>query len=343
MLCLSETNLNASGSRQTALHDSAAGATRAIFGRSVFVRAVVEVSNFCRENCAYCGMRRDNRSLHRFRARQEQIAELILHHLPATVTDINIQSGEDPVVVRQVVLPLLETLQRETSLGVSLCLGTLSPELYDELQTAGASLYIMKFEAGEATRYSAAHAPGSLVERLRHIRLLAESGWFVSSGFIAGLPGQSLRDFRADLELARSLPLSGCSVSPFIPGDDTPLAQAPAGNADWTFNGMAALRLMRPDWVIPAVSALNLVDGDGYRRGLRAGANLVTINMTPDEMRDDYIIYKRDRFIMTEARVLAAIEAEGLIPSRQGLADYYKEQLTRDKTASKMATTAVRI
>ncbi|MGA2557506.1 MAG: radical SAM protein [Verrucomicrobiota bacterium] len=285
-------------------------------------------------------MRRDNRSLHRYRARQEQIAELLLHHLPATVTDINIQGGEDPVVVREVVLPLLATLQRETSLGVSLCLGTLTPEMYDELKSAGASIYIMKFEAGEAARYETVHAPGTLPERLRNIRRLAEGGWFVSSGFIAGLPGQSLRDLRADLELARSLPLHGCSVSPFIPGEDTPLGKAPAAKADWTFNSMAALRLMRPDWVIPAVSALNLVEGDGYRRGLRAGANLVTINMTPDGMRDDYIIYKRDRFIMTEARVLAAIEAEGLTPSRQGLADYYRKGMASPATRERASVTS---
>ncbi len=340
MDCLTETDLNASGLRQKALHQSAAEATRAGFGRNVFVRAVVEVSNFCRENCAYCGMRRDNRTLHRYRARQEQIAELLLRHLPATVTDVNIQSGEDPVVVREVVLPLLETLQRETSLGVSLCLGTLTPEVYDELQSAGADIYIMKFEAADASRYEAVHAPGSLTERLRHIRLLAARGWFVSSGFIAGLPGHSWRDLRADLELARSLPLHGCSVSPFIPGDDTPLAEAPAGNSDWTFNGMAALRLMRPDWVIPAVSALNLVEGDGYRRGLRAGANLVTINMTPEGMRDDYIIYKRDRFIMTEARVLAAIEAEGLTPSRQGLADFYRNRMASPATRERASATS---
>lgn len=240
MDCLTETDLKASGSRQKALHPSAAEATRAGFGRNVFVRAVVEVSNFCRENCAYCGMRRDNHTLHRYRARREQIAELLLLHLPATVTDINIQSGEDPGVVREVALPLLETLQRETSPGVSLCPGTLTPEVYDELQPAGAAIYIMKFEAADASRYEAVHAPGTLMERLRHIHMLAARGWFVSSGFIAGLPGHSWRDLRADLELARSLPLHGCSVSPFIPGDDTPLAEAPAGNSDWTFNGMAS-------------------------------------------------------------------------------------------------------
>ncbi len=340
---LNETDLNASGARQSALHDSAAEATRAEFGRNVFVRAVVEVSNFCRENCAYCGMRRDNRTLHRYRARHEELAELLLDHLPASVTDVNIQSGEDPAAVRQVVLPLLKTLQRETSLGVSLCLGTMTEEIYDELHAAGAAIYIMKFEAGDAFRYEAAQAPGTLAERLRHIRLLAQRGWFVSSGFIAGLPGQTLNHLLADLALARSLPLSGCSVSPFIPGDDTPLADARAAKADWAFNGMAALRLMRPNWIIPAVSALNLVDDDGYRRGLRAGANLVTINMTPDAMREDYIIYKRDRFIMTEERVLAALDAEGLTPSRQGLADYYKEQMARTSAAPDIAAPAIRV
>jgi biotin synthase len=339
---LSETNFRACGTRQTELHAAAARAARAEFGRNVFVRAVVEVSNFCRENCAYCGMRRDNRALHRYRARQEQIAELLLNHLPAAVTDINIQSGEDPVVVREVVLPLLQTLRRQTSLGVSLCLGTLTPELYDELQAAGASLYIMKFEAGNAARYEALHAPGAWIERLRHIRMLAARGWFVSSGFIAGLPGQSLRDLAEDLELARSLPLHGCSVSPFIPGDETPLAAAPPADPDLTFNVMAALRLTRPGWVIPAVSALNLVESDGCRRGLRAGANLVTINMTPEGMRGDYVIYKRDRFIMTEERVLAAMEAEGLTPSRQGLADYYKEQQSRATLEPDITASAAR-
>src|SRR5271170_7153302 len=170
---LNETDLTATDTRQVAMHESAAAATRTEFGRNVFVRAVVEVSNFCRENCSYCGMRRDNRTLHRYRARHEQIAELLIHHRPASVTDVNLQSGEDPVVVREVVLPLLETLRRETSLGVSLCLGTLTPPLYDALQEAGATIYIMKFEAGEAARYEAAQAPGTLAERLRHIRRLA--------------------------------------------------------------------------------------------------------------------------------------------------------------------------
>src|SRR5690242_18084792 len=93
--------LHLRGDRQTAFHAQAAEAARSRFGRAVFVRAVVEISNYCRENCVYCGMRRTNRSLKRFRARADQIADLLVHHRPASVTDVNIQAGEDPVAVRE--------------------------------------------------------------------------------------------------------------------------------------------------------------------------------------------------------------------------------------------------
>ena len=222
------------------------------------------------------------------------------------------------------VLPLVRTLRRETSLGVSVCLGTLNEPLYDELQAAGASLYIIKFELADAARYEQLEAPGTLAERLRHIRLLVARGWRVSSGFIAGLPGQGVDDLLANLRLARELPLGGCSVSPFIPGEATPLARAAMGDLDTTLNCMAALRLMRPELMIPAVSALNLTGADdGYRRGLRAGANLCTINLTPAELRADYLLYKRERFIMNEERVLNAIAAEGLEVSPTGMTEHW--------------------
>ena len=325
-----ELDLTFNGSHQAALHERARTATRERFGRNVFVRAVVVVSNFCRENCAYCGMRRDNRTLTRYRAKHEQLAELLLDHRPSSVTDVNIQAGEDPVAVREVVLPLIRTLQRETRLGISVCLGTLTPELYGELHAAGAGIYIMKFEVSDATSYEMLEAPGTLNERLKNIRHLAQTGWKVSSGFIGGLPGQTAGDLVNNLRLASELPLHGCSVSPFVPGEDTPLAGFPPSDADWTLNAMAALRLMRPDWVIPAVSALNLAAEDGYRRGLHAGANLTTINLTPAELREDYVIYKRERFIMTEERVLNAIAAEGLTPSRLSLAEFYRQGAARE-------------
>jgi biotin synthase len=167
-------------------------------------------------------------------------------------------------------------------------------------------------------------SPGKFEERLANICHLAKTGWRVSSGFIAGLPGQTKDDLLANFTLAGQLPLAGCSVSPFIPGEETPLANESMANIDVTLNCMAALRLMRPDWVIPSVSALNLAGaGSGYRRGLRTGANLVTINLTPAEERENYLLYKRDRFIMTEERILKAIAAEGLEISALSLADFY--------------------
>lgn len=254
----------------------------------------------------------------------DRIAEVLIGARPAAMTDVNIQTGEDPRAMEEVVLPLIRLLRRHTPLGISVCLGTLDEGWYSALRESGATLYIMKFEIADADRYREFGAPGTLEERLRHIRSLAGSGWHVSSGFIAGLPGETNAHRMQNLRLAASLPLCGCSVSPFIPGVETGLSGAPAGDVELTLNCMAWMRVLRPDWVIPAVSALNLSQpGLGYRRGLRAGANLVTMNLTPENFRSDYLLYTRDRFVMTEERVLSAIADEGLEASATSLADHH--------------------
>lgn len=319
---------------QTGLHARAAEAARARFGREVFVRGVVEVSNFCRENCHYCGMRRDNRALDRYRAEVDRLAELLVHHRPASMTDVNLQAGEDPVAVREVALPLIRLLRRHTSLGISVCLGTLDESHYEALREAGADIYILKFETADHGHYERCEGPGTLAERVQHIRRLAATGWFVSSGFIAGLPGGNVDGLVSSARLAASLPLRGCSVSPFVPGPHTPFAEETTGSVDLTLNCMAVLRLLRPDWLIPAVSALNIGEpGRGYRRGLGTGANLVTINLTPPDLRGDYVLYKPDRFIMTEERILNAIDAEGLAPSATGLVEYFHRTARGAETA----------
>jgi biotin synthase len=326
-LLVTRENLRLEGTAQAEFHARAAERAAERFGREVFVRGVVEISNFCRENCAYCGMRRSNRRLIRYRARVDQLAELLIEHRPVSMTDVSLQGGEDPVAAREIALPLIRMLRRETPLGVILCLGTLDHGLYDELRAAGAAIYILKFEVADGPMYERLEAPGTLAERLDHIRLLASRGWHVSSGFIAGLPGQTEDQMLANFRLLQHLPLRGCSVSPFIPGNETPLGEAPMAGVDVTLNCMATMRLLRPDWVIPCVSALNLASPrDGYQRGWRTGANLATINLTPDEIRGDYVLYKRDRFIMTEERVLDAIAAEGLVPSRRSLVEHYRQK-----------------
>src|SRR5215471_8143896 len=126
--------LRSQGEAERAFHKKAAQTARRRFGNHVFVRAVVEISNYCRQNCHYCGMRRENRGLHRYRAEYEQLAELLIHHRPASVTDVNIQAGEDPVAVREVALPLIQALRRETDLGIGVCLGSLNAASYAELK-----------------------------------------------------------------------------------------------------------------------------------------------------------------------------------------------------------------
>jgi biotin synthase len=311
-----------------ALLERAGHTARSHFGPRAFVRAVLEVSNFCRQNCTYCGMRRDNKSLARYRADTDILRRILFDELPSSVTDINFQTGEDPVAVREILLPLIHEITRNTRIGVSVCLGTLDAKLYDELFQAGARYYIIKLETGNAVHFRQLQAPGTLEKRIHAIRHLATNGWWVSSGFIAGLPGQTDSHLRETLDLLQSLPLAGSSVSPFIPGPDTPLAQATTAPFGLALHCLAWMRLMNPTHVIPAVSAMNIVQSDGYVRALRAGANLTTINLTPEAWRDDYLLYRRSRVIMGEQRVLDAIEAAGLEPSTTGLIEFLSRKST---------------
>lgn len=309
---------------QEVFHARAAAARDAVFGRQVFVRGVVEVSNYCRQNCHYCAMRRDNLELARYRLAADELADRIIHHRPASITDIDIQAGEDPVAVRDVVLPLVRELRRRTDLGVTLCLGTLTSRQYNELREAGGEYYVLKIETGNAKHYRLLEAPGTLARRLEAIRYLARTGWKVSSGLIIGLPGQTQEYVRESLQLLSELPLAGCSVSPFVAGEQTPLEGKQDGSIELTLDCVAWMRLASPQWIIPAVSAMKLVSENGYVRAFQAGANLATINLTPRNVRGDYPIYKRDRVIMDEERVLSAIGQAGCQPSRVGVSEYLR-------------------
>lgn len=315
-------SLDLAGDAAAGLRASAADVRARGFGRTVFVRAVVEISNFCRENCGYCAMRRDNRGLARFRLSADEVFEEIQAALPDAVTDLNIQAGEDPRAVREVAIPLVRRLREETSLGLSLCLGTLSARDYGELKEAGGDYYVMKIETGDAAHFREVMAPGTLDERVSAIRGLAGSGWQVSSGFVLGLPGQTPEIIDRTVGLLEGLPLAGCSVSPFIPGEDTPFAGHPPESLERTLNAVAALRLRRPQWIIPAVSAMGMAGEGGYAAALRSGANLATINLTPPKARNDYQIYRKDRRIMTAERVREEIAAAGCLPSKTGIRDW---------------------
>jgi biotin synthase len=321
----SHQSIYADGRLQAELHHKAGIVRNHYFGTSVFVRGVVEISNFCRQNCSYCGMRRENRSLKRNRAQLEKLQDLIIHHRPASITDINIQAGEDPIAVRDIAIPLIRKIREETNLGMSVCLGILSTKEYDQLREAGAEYYIIKLETGDPIHYRQIQAPGSLEKRLQAIEYLNSSGWKVSSGFIVGLPFQTTEHLMSTLDLLYSLPLTGCSVSPFIAGEQTPFSQFSNGNIEATLNCLALMRHATPLRIIPAVSAMGLVGFNGYARAIQAGANLVTMNLTPSDLRENYVIYKRNRIIMDEERVLQAVQQAGCEISKVSLFQYLKE------------------
>jgi len=184
----------------------------------------------------------------------------------------------------------------------------------------------MKIETGNSEHYNFIGPPGTLAERVVAIcYLVAGKGWKVSSGLIVGLPGQTQAQVEQTLNLLTLLPLAGCSVSPFVAGGQTPFVDAPNGDIEQTLNCMAWPRLRGPQWIIPAVSAMRLVSEDGYVRAFNAGANLATINLTPRAVRADYPIYRRDRIIMDEERVLSAIEEAGCNLSRVCIAEHLRK------------------
>jgi biotin synthase len=317
--------LLARGAEQARLHEQANAAVNTEFGRGVFIRGVVEISNFCRQNCHYCGMRRSRTDLPRYRIPLEVLQEFLIHHRPSYLTDLNLQAGEDPKAVREIALPLIKELRARTNLGISVGLGSLDPKLCEELRAAGATFYVIKFETTNVESYRRLEAPGDLAVRLDAILRLAATGWHVSSGFIAGLPGETLSDLADALQLIAELPLIGASVSPFVPGCDTPLAGAAPGNIETALNCVALLRLRHPGHIIPAVSAFGRDDAEGYVRALRAGANLATINLTPAAWRDNYPIYNSQRWIMDEERLLRSLEAAGREPVTTSLAKFLEQ------------------
>lgn len=314
--------LETRGEKAEQLRNSSQQTRNRIFGNTAFVRGVVEVSNYCRENCSYCGMRRDNRTLSRFRIEREKIIRMIDVGLPAMVTDLNLQAGEDPQVIDEIIIPVVQYIRAHTKIGVSLALGTLSEPQYKALRDAGAFYYIIKLETGDSDHYRELRAPGTYKERLGAIQSLAKTGWKVSSGMIMGLPGQSLEMVAQTIQILVELPLAGVSVSPFIPGEETPFANEKLSEIDSTLNALAILRLASPERIIPAVSAMKLLGRGSYVDALRAGANLVTMNLTPAKERGDYLLYKRGRAIMDQEQIRLALDEAKLEASHASMSDF---------------------
>ncbi|MEU3493186.1 radical SAM protein [Kitasatospora cineracea] len=303
------------GAEREELFRQARAARSAVFGDEVVVRGVTEITNQCRVNCVFCPMRRDNtRKNSDFRTESSQLVDVAASVKASGINVMFFQGGEIPQTTRVVgeALPgILDLYDGEVE--ILLNLGNKRRSEYEYLREQGATSYILKFETSDP-RLAEEVRQESLDSRLKCLQDLLDLGYRVGTGSIIGLPGQQVADVARDLVFARDLGVHMCSVAPFIPAPDTPLADHPAGDVELALNAIAVSRLLAPDWLVPAVSALSKIAGEGQYRGLMAGANVITVNFTPDEQRDRYLIYGRDRFVVKRDYASGVIARTGLRP-----------------------------
>ena len=261
------------------------------------VRSVIEVSNVCRQKCNYCAIGGKDQALN-YTLSADVMVALMKHLIEKGRQTILLQSGEN--VNEEFIGDLATAIRRVKKeypqLRIILCCGDLSKEQYHELKLAGANDYILKFEASNPTLFARCKPNDTLDNRLHCIELLHEEGFRIGSGNIVGLPGQSVDDLVSDLQLAHKLPLSMNSTTIFVPAENTPYANEPAGDPHLTLNMMALLRIMNPHRLMPTTSSLEKMIPDGQYLGLLAGANTVTIHDgTPPELEKHFPIYSAKR------------------------------------------------
>jgi biotin synthase len=289
--------------------------------KKVEVRSVIELSNTCVGNCRYCNMA-SSLPRERYRiepAAFEEIAAAIYRRGRRVLL---LQSGENPAQsFVDYVCRCIETVKsRFSDLCIMLCLGNLHPNQYRRLRQAGAERYILKFETSNPALYRRLKPHDSLEQRLACIEHLLSAGFAVGTGNIIGLPGQSLDDIVADLLLAKQYPVSMMSCSVFIPSEDSPYRDEPAGSLDLTLTTMALMRIMNPRVLVPTTSSLEKAEEDGQYRGLMAGANTVTVHDgTPPELKRLFPIYSLKRVVPNEAHLREIVHRAGMRVSMEAL------------------------
>ncbi|TXS36988.1 biotin synthase BioB [Streptomyces sp. OR43] len=305
--------LTARGPAQEELFAEARRLREEHFGPAVVLRGVIEITNVCRVNCDYCPMRRDNTSDNdRYFMTSDDIVARAREIRNAGIDIILLQGGETPRNLSAVeeAMPRIRELF-DGRVEILLNLGNMRRGQYERLRELGGTSYILKHETSDPRLHEALRHE-SLEERLRCMRDLLDLGFRVGTGLISSLPGQSLDSIVDDIELAASLGVHMCSVSPFVPAPNTPLQLAPIGSNELALNALAALRVHLPSLLIPSVSALEKTSQGGQSRGLAAGANVMTVNFTGEADLNRYLIYGKDRYVVRKQHVQELVAQAGL-------------------------------
>ncbi|MDR3233693.1 MAG: [FeFe] hydrogenase H-cluster radical SAM maturase HydE [Planctomycetaceae bacterium] len=302
------------------LYSLADARRREYYATDVYLRGLIEISNFCNNDCLYCGIRRSNRQLERYRLTDERILQCCETGYALGYRTFVIQGGEDAAFSDERLVPLVaEVRKRYTDCAVTLSLGERSYESYQKLYDAGANRYLLRHETANAEHYGKLHpAVMSLTNRKECLWNLKRIGYQVGSGFMVGSPFQTLQCLVEDLRFLQELQPAMIGIGPFIAHHQTPFARQANGDFILTLRFISLLRLMFPYALIPATTALGTIDPQGREMGLRAGANVVMPNLSPLEVRKQYELY--DNKICTGEE---AAECRGCLSGRVESAGYH--------------------
>jgi biotin synthase len=259
-------------------------------GPDVHLRGLIEFSNYCRNNCLYCGLRRDNRQIIRYRMSPAEIIAAAEHGAELGYKTVVLQSGEDPAYGGEVMAEIIRAIKR-LGLVVTLSVGEREPGEYELWRLAGAERYLMRHETADPVLYDSLHPGQTLARRISLLKVLKGLNYQVGTGFMVGLPGQTAETLLADLELVRELDAEMVGIGPFIPHPETPLGPNIGGTAEQTCLMVALTRIFLPYALIPATTALGSISPLGRELALKSGANVVMPNLTPRIHRADYQIY----------------------------------------------------
>ena len=264
-----------------------------IYGKKVFIRGLIEISNYCKNDCYYCGIRRSNKNAQRYRLSKEQILSCCENGYELGFRTFVMQGGEDTFFKDEVVCDIVSSIkERYPDCAVTLSLGERSTGSYRKMKEAGADRYLLRHETFDNTHYNKLH-PVELdpENRKRCLRDLKALGYQTGTGIMVGSPYQTLENIAEDLLFIKELNPEMIGIGPFIPHKDTPFKDFESGTIEMTLRLISILRLLCPKALIPATTALGTISPQGREKGILAGANVIMPNLSPKEDRKKYMLY----------------------------------------------------
>lgn len=264
-----------------------------IYGKKVFIRGLIEISNICKNDCFYCGIRKSNASCSRYRLSPDEIIECCKNGYSLGFRTFVLQGGEDGFFTDDILCGIVAKIKKLfPDCAVTLSLGERSFESYEKLKSAGADRYLLRHEAVNGKLYSELHPDNmSLENRLSCLDNLRKTGYQVGCGFMVGAPYQTNRHIAEDLKYIENFKPDMCGIGPFIPHKDTPFREYNGGSVELTCFLLSVIRLIHPPILLPSTTALGTISPDGREKGLLSGANVVMPNLSPQGAREKYELY----------------------------------------------------